>query len=774
MYDRPAHALTRPARIPGARTAADERRDIPGARKAGPVPAADARLLASAQGPTSPRPSLADEPTGPWPSQGTGRTRPAATRDPAPAAGGTRPRRRSVVAAATALLGAGVLSSCSVPASRRSTRTADPAPGLAIASTRRAQLMQILAHPDDDLYFMNPDTQRMLDAGVPLVCVYVSAGEHDGRNHIPGAPDVPADRPAYSSARHQGLRQAYATLLGLDRFTDWTKGIASLRGDRLAEINTLTNGNRRVELIFLNLPMHTTRRWMALPSLWRDRALGLQTVVAEDSPLRKAVAYDYDSLVDVLVGLMEQYRPTVVQTLDPDPDIQHSDEATRKRDSEQRGYSDHADHTAVACFSWAAMVRWVADATADGGQVPGFVATAFRGYYNRHWPKNLPAPVVQHKAAHLVPYGGDPAWECGNASGCGDYNVGGMRPLTNKKGWVRSTHHRYPGARPVVATDPDGRLAAYGVLGLRAVRWRETRPGSGQWGAPDDLGGGPLAPALGSAALPDGRQLVFGLRFASLGGHGGPNRREVVLLEQRAPGGEFLAWDGLGNPERDEDRGRRIGVPVAVTAPDGRVHLFVRNADKGLSTRVRSTDGRWDRWRDLGGEEVQDGLSAVVDSSGRVHVFAAGRERVHHWAQDVLGEEVAFRADDGADLPAPGDAIAALPAPGGGIELYYRRPTAAPVTAVRAGGAPARARTLRFDGHGPVSAAAAPGGPVLLGTDLRGRIQLHTPRGVLTRTQGTQPLSGPTLAVTRSGTTAVGLGADAHPWLWYPQAGTAG
>lgn len=459
--------------------------------------------------------SVADEPAGPGPSQGTERTRPAATGDRAQGAGRTRPRRRSVVAAATALLGAGVLSSCSVPASRRSTRTADPAPGLAIAGTRRAQLMQILAHPDDDLYFMNPDTQRMLDAGVPLVCVYVSAGEHDGRNHIPGAADVPADRPAYSSARHQGLRQAYATLLGLDRFTDWTKGIASLRGDRLAEINTLTNGNRRVELIFLNLPMHTTRRWMALPSLWHDRALGLQTVVAEDSPLRKAVAYDYDSLVDVLVGLMEQYRPTVVQTLDPDPDIQHSDEATRKKDSEQRGYSDHADHTAVACFSWAAMVRWVADATADGGQVPGFVATAFRGYYNRHWPKNLPAPVVQRKAAHLVPYGGDPTWDCGNASGCGDYNVGGMRPLTNKKGWVRSTHHRYPGARPVVAADPDGRLAAYGVLGLRAVRWRETRPGSGQWGAPDDLGGGPLAPALGSAALLDGRQLVFGLRFAS-------------------------------------------------------------------------------------------------------------------------------------------------------------------------------------------------------------------------------------------------------------------
>ncbi|MGW7362257.1 PIG-L family deacetylase [Streptomyces sp. NPDC054841] len=686
----------------------------------------------------------------------------------------THPRRRSVIAAIAAAAGATALSACSVPAPRRPTPTADPAPGMPIAGSRRAQLMQILAHPDDDLYFMNPDTQRMLDAGVPLVCVYVTAGEHDGKNRIPGNWDVPADRAAYASARHQGLRQAYATLLGLDTFADWTKGVATLRRGNEAEINTLTNGPRRVELIFLNLPMHTARRYMAIPSLWQDRALGLSTVVARDSPQRRAVSYDYDELVDVLVGLMEQYRPTVIQTLDPDPDIQHSDEATRKKDSEQRGYSDHADHTAVALFSWTAMVHWVAEATEDGGRVPGFVATAFRGYYNRHWPKNLPAKVLQAKAAHLVPYGGDPEWECGNPSGCGDYNVGGVRPLTNQKGWVRSTHHRYPGARPVVTTEPDGRLAAYGVLGLRAVRWRETEPGSGQWGSPEDLGGGPLAPALGSAVLKDGRQLVFALRFAAIGGHGGPNRREVVLLEQRTPGGEFLAWNGLGNPERNDDRGRRVGVPVAVTAPDGRVHLFVRNADKGISTRVRDTDGRWDRWRDLGGGEIQDGLSAVVDGAGRVHVFGAGRETVHHWAQDVLGEEITFKPDGGSTLPVPGGPLAALPTDDGGIELYYRRPTASAVIAVRAGGAPARPRKERFYGYGPVSAAVARSGPVLLGKDLRGRIQLRSGTRVLTRSQSTESLDSPALLVGRSGATAVGMGADAHPWIWQPAAGTAG
>ncbi|GGP91488.1 hypothetical protein GCM10010249_06890 [Streptomyces roseolilacinus] len=693
---------------------------------------------------------------------------------PAPGGrGGLRPTRRRTLSVALALAGAtglGGLAGCSVPAPRRGGPTADPAPGMPITNSRRAQLMQIMAHPDDDLYFMNPDCQRMVDAGVPLVCVYVTAGEHTGKNHVPGRTDeTVADKAAYSSARHQGLRQAYAQMIGLDRFTPWQKGVATLRGDRQAEIDTLTHGNRRVELVFLNLPMHAPRRWMAIPSLWEDRALGLRTVVATDSPVRRASDYDYDGLIDVLVGLMERYRPTVVHTLDPDPDIQHSDEATRRKDSEQPGYSDHGDHTAVASFSWAAMVRWVAEATADGGAIPGFVTTSFRGYYNRHWPKNLPEPVLREKAAHLVPYGGDPSWQCGNDAGCGDYMVGGSRPLTNKKGWVRATHHRYPGPGPVVTTGPDGRLSVHGVLGLRAVRWRETEAGSGQWGEPDDLGGGPLAPGLGGATLLDGRQLLFGLRFAALGGHGGANKREIAVLEQRSPGGPFLAWSGLGNPERDDDRGRRIGVPVAVTATDGRVHLFVRNADKGVSSRVREADGTWGPWRDLGGGEVQDGLSAAVDGRGRVHLFAAGRERVHHWAQGAPGEPVAFRP--GGALPAPGGPVGVAAAPDGGLALYYRRPAAPELVAVRPDGT--RLPAPAFDGYGTVDAVGTPKGPVLLGRDLRGRVQLHVGGRHAVRARGVVALGPATPHLGPQGAMAVGVGADAFPWSWSSHTGTA-
>ncbi|MGW3091297.1 PIG-L family deacetylase [Streptomyces sp. NPDC001108] len=697
---------------------------------------------------------------------------------PGPRVPGSGTRRRAVLAAAGAA-GLAALTSCAAPAPpRRRAPAADPMPGLRISTTHPALMLQVLAHPDDDLYFMNPDTQQALDGGTPLVCVYLTGGEATGVNRVPGRPLPAPDKAAYSSARHQGLRQAYATLLGVPMFAEWHRSVMELEGGHRAELNTLRHEGRKVDLVFVNTAMHTTYGRLGLPSLWQDRRLVLPTVVAEGSPLRKVGSYTYDGLIDVLAGLFEHYRPSIVHTMDPDPDIQHSSRAVRIADSEQPGYSDHPDHTATALFTWASLIRWVARSTRDGGLVPSFAVTSFRGYYNRHWPKNLPPAVLAEKASHLVPYGGEVDWRCGNPAGCGDYNVGGDRPLTNRKGWVRSTHYRYPGPRPTLATEPDGRLVSYEVLGLRAVRRRETAPGTGVWDVPDDLGGGPLAPVLGGTTLPDGRHILAGLRFSALEGHGGDNEREVVVLEQRYPGGAFRAWTGLGNSERTHDHGRRLGVPVLVTAPDGRVHLFVRNAEKGLSTRVREADGRWSGWRDTGGGEVQDGLSAVVDAEGRVHVFAAGRFAVHHWTQDEPGRDVTARTQI-TGVPVPGDGPAALPGPDGSVELYYRAAAKAALTTVRTGetaeetgidgyGRPVADRA-GFDGYGPVAAAGTPGAPVLLGRTDSGRLQLRTPAGLLVQRDGPVALDGPVLHLTPAGHPVVAaLGPDAHPWLWRP------
>ncbi|MFF6789343.1 PIG-L family deacetylase [Streptomyces filamentosus] len=658
------------------------------------------------------------------------------------------PSRRTLLAAALAALAAAGAAGCSVPDVRRASPTADPAPGkpLAAGEPGRALLLQVVAHPDDDLYFMNPDAQRLLAAGVPLVSVYVTAGEHTGVNRVAGMPAAPPDRAAYSAARRQGLRQSYAEALGLPLFTPWRRSALAVGGGRNAELAVLAHRGRRVELVFLDVPMHTPRHYTALPALWEDRGLELPAHRSAGSPVARSGPYDHEGLVEALTGLLRRYRPTVVHTLDPDPDVQPGDDATRRRNSEQPGLSDHGDHTAAACFAWAALVRWVALEVRDGAPVPLFAATAFRGYYNRHWPKNLPPGVLAEKAARLVPYGGDPSWACGNPSGCGDYGVGGERPLANRKGWVRSTHRRWPGAGPRLAEEPDGRLAAYGVAGLRAVRWRETAPGA--WGPPEDLGGGPLAPALGSAVLPDGRVLLVGVRLAALEGRGGPNRREVVLLEQRSPGGPFLAWRGLGTPEPGADRSRRLGSPVALALPDGRVRVLVRGAGRVPAERVRAADGTWGPWRVLPGDAVvQDGLAVSLDAAGRTHVYAAGRESVRHW---VDGREAP------GPLPLSGSAVASAAG-----ELYFRPPASARL--LGPGGADAG-----LDGSGEVLAAhSAALGTVLLGTDERGRAVVRAGGRTRTRAAG-PPAVAAGLHLGARGVTVVGLGPDGRPWSWRP------
>ncbi|TVL93628.1 PIG-L family deacetylase [Streptomyces sp. SAJ15] len=694
----------------------------------------------------------------------------------------TLSRRRTLgaLAAVTAATVAGCSSEGRKAATAAPVRSVDPhsaEPFRSASGSGDTLLLQVLAHPDDDLYFMNPDAQHILRSGTPVVSVYVTAGEAKGINRVYGGPIPKPDKPGYSSARHQGLRQAYAEMLGLDRFTRWRRSVMTLPGGLRAESNVLTNGRQKVQLVFLNIAM-LSDNGVRVPDLWEVPGTEADTLVATGSPLQDSDTYDHEALVDVLAGLMDRFRPTVIHTLDPDPDFQIHD-ATHPRDNDQPGCSDHRDHTPVALFTWKAISQWVADASRRDGRAPRFVTTAFRGYYNQRWPHNLPIEIVRNKAHVVSTYGGSPTWPCGNTAGCGDYSQGGNRPLVNRKGWVRSTHHRYPGALPAPQLDRDGRLIAYGVLGTQAVRWRETGKGTGRFGAPENLGGGPLAPALHVVRDTAGRQLLFGLRFTDLAGQGGPNRRDIVVLEQRAPGGSFRPWRALGTPELLPSRGRRVGAPTAVATPDGRVHLFVRTADKGIATRVREADGRWGPWQDLGGGEIQDGLSALVDREGRIHVFGGGRDTVHHWSQDSPGGPVFARPLTG--LPRPGNQPGAALAPDGSVAVVYRAPaTAQPaVHTVLSAHAPGETPLRFFEGYGPVTAHTVRAGGrdtlLLLSRAMDGEVQLR-----YGTKPGTRPLRSPGHLVPVGAPTllpgdeahvaVVGMSPAATPWIWRPQA----
>ncbi|MBB5937368.1 PIG-L family deacetylase [Streptomyces zagrosensis] len=702
----------------------------------------------------------------------------------------TRRSALAGIAAVTAVAAAGCAgggSSQSQPA-RRPVRAVDPSSTDAYTTAAKPLLLQVMAHPDDDLYFMNPDAQQLVRAGVPVVSVYLTAGEAVGKNWVPGMPKPTLDRAAYSSARHQGLRQAYATMLGVDTFTPWRTSVLDLPGGVRAETNVLIHGRRKARLIFLNIAMASPDD-MRLPALWSAPGTVMQTLAATGSPCQTISSYDHETLVDVLAGIMDTYRPTVLHTMDPDPEFQAHD-AVHPKDNDYGSCSDHRDHTPTALFTWKAMSQWVADATRRDRRAPRFTTLSFRGYYNQRWPYNLPPAVVERKLRLVDAYGGDPHWECGNAAGCGDYGQGHGRALRNRKAWIRSTHYRYPGAQLAVRTDRSGRLEAYGVLGTQAARWRETAPGSGRWSPPQNLGGGPLAPALAVVTDAAGRTVLLGLRFSLLEGQGGGNAREIVVLEQRTPDGEWGRWTSLGTPERRPMRGRRVGTPAAVATPDGRVHLFARTAAKGVATRVREANGRWGPWRDLGGNGIQDGLTTTVDRQQRVHVFAAGHDTVHHWTQDAPGEPVYFQPLTG--LPQPSHQPGVALAPDGALTVVYRAPAAVRPVAYRftpPAGADARraaidAAALRstplrhFDGYGPIGAGAVAvrGGKdtvVLVGRAEDGTVQAQ--RGISGAAAprrapaGWLPVGTSALATgLDQQVCVVGMGAGADPWVWRP------
>ncbi|MEV6551069.1 PIG-L family deacetylase [Streptomyces sp. NPDC051597] len=567
--------------------------------------------------------------------------------------------------------------------------------------------MQVLAHPDDDLYFMNPELQQSIDANDQLISVYVTSGEAQGLNKVPGRKSPKPNVADYAGARRQGLRQAYALMATGDPKTPWSRQATALPDGTLIEVDALSH-HPGIRLAFLGVsqhsPTHGSTPDLDLRHLWEDPHTVTRTLVGTGSPAHTSHTVTRASLIAALTHLMDSYRPTLVRTMDPDPDMQVRD-AKHRAHHDQRGYSDHPDHTTVALFTYAALDRYRAP----------HAVTAFRGYYNERWPQALPAQIVRDKADVLNAYGGSPQ-SCDEKAlgGCGDYDVG--RDRSYGTGWLQRTSLRYPTAAPQLRQDADGRLTAFAVLNGQAALWQETAPGSGQWTAPTFLAGSGLLPGLTASSTQDGRLQLFAERITALGARATDNRREIVMAQQTRRGGPFGAWVSLGTPDRDPEHGRRVGGPVVTRGADGTTWLFARNWAKGVSVRSQRPDGTWSNWSDLGGAEVQEGLSAVTDTRGIVHVFGAGHHTVRHWAQRYPGGPFAVVP---TGLPAPADPPAALARPDGSLLLAFRQAGNARVLVrtLPAGGGVWRDEhvDLGSRGYGPLTLSPVPDG-VLLAT----------------------------------------------------------
>lgn len=531
--------------------------------------------------------------------------------------------------------------------------------------TSPASVLQVVAHPDDDLYFMNPAVFQGLKAGVRTTTVYLTAGDAGGLNPRPWQQEPAVeDRAAYGKARQNGIKAAYAAMLLGDRTAAWKPATLSTAGGAVAEAYALADAPW-VTLVFLNIRQHGTPEGppRSLHALWHEEAERVPTLVVTGGLVHEPHAYTRTGLVDTLVQLMDLVRPTLVRTMDPDPDrLVHDEKHPQRHDFGD--LSDHCDHTAAALFTWLAL-----DHYQGPGENRAFAVESYRGYANERWPHNLSPQAVSLKEYFLNVYGAADGYDSGDPAGSGDYAVALNARST---GWVQSTAPRHPSGANWLLPDRRGRLAAFAVVNQQAAVWLEARPGTDEWRGPFLLGGGPLAPHLAVSLTPDGRWQVFAERLSHLAADGA-HTREIVLLEQAEPDGVFTGWVSLGNPSAgDPQRDRHLGTPAVTRDGRGRLHLFVRNAGQGLHTRIQETDGSWGEWTDLRGHELQEGIAALTAPTGHVEVFAASREGVFHWAQGSLDAPLSraprFR------LTVPAGPAAAVVQPTGQVMTVYRQP----------------------------------------------------------------------------------------------------
>ncbi|MFE4312304.1 PIG-L family deacetylase [Streptomyces sp. NPDC056891] len=569
------------------------------------------------------------------------------------------------------------------PAPRTSGRTPRPPAPTAPGANPATSVMQIVAHPDDDLFFMNPDISQTIRSGTALASVYLTAGESDGVNARPrDAAAATADKAAYAEARQNGIRAAYSEMATGSRTSPWDRVAIPTAGGGLAELDTL-RADPKVRLVWLQIREAgsiNNFRPHSLNGLWHGLIGTLESQRSSGTPVAADFRYTKDEVVATITGLLDRFRPTFVRMQDPSPGA----------DPQSGKIRDHQDHLYGARFAQAALARYA--------ELPGHPRVGvqnYLGYPTSVLPHTLDPETADDKLKTLKTY----AWldgvnDCGTPAGCGDLKVA-ARPAG--RGWTATVRYARGTSTSWVQRDRDGGLHAFSVLDGRLAAWRKPADG-GAWSGPTLLPGGGMDTGVTSVSLPDGRIAVYGTRTLLAGGPAG-YRREVVSTEQTVPGGSFGPWRSLGTPERNDATGTSdISAPAVTVGADGRATLVLRDSLHRLAFREQGADGDWGPWRVLGGVDVAGDPVAATDGKGRGYVFASTAKTVLVWAQHAPGGPLTGPAP--AALPPTTLALSASPSPNGdGVRLWFRKPASGDL------------RSADFSGVGPVSPVTElPGG----------------------------------------------------------------
>ncbi|MFC7530296.1 PIG-L family deacetylase [Actinoplanes sp. GCM10030250] len=253
----------------------------------------------------------------------------------------------------------------------------------------RGRVLNVVAHQDDDLLFMNPDIQRDIDANRCTLTVFVTAGDA-------GAGE------GYWREREKGPRAAYAMMADAD--DEWnTKtvkfGKYDVRYESLADRSD-------VALVHLRAPDGGGGGWPANNGESLDELY--QGKLAEIHSVDGANTYTKAGLIELLADVMRTFQPDFIQTLDY---------------SEKNRGAEHSDHRTTAFLAFDAHRQY---------KTPHRIS-AYMAYAVADLPSNVFYTVENHKLDVFMAYAKHDSKVCQTTGACrnGAYDIRSFRRYRN-------------------------------------------------------------------------------------------------------------------------------------------------------------------------------------------------------------------------------------------------------------------------------------------------------------------------------------------------------
>jgi LmbE family N-acetylglucosaminyl deacetylase len=190
-------------------------------------------------------------------------------------------------------------------------------------------LLTVVAHQDDDLLFMVPDLQYMIDDGYCVQTIYLTAGDNGKDKN-------------YWESREIGGAVAHSVLSEVE-FQDPVE-------DKVTSIKSVDN---RFALHFLKLPDGgwpdgdgiEKHNWESIKKLFNGDIDKIQSIDIDDSDdVELTRSWTKDQIIDYIGAYIKVFNPTYIFTQTPR--------------NESRANPDHPDHLNAGRFAQAAFIKY--------------------------------------------------------------------------------------------------------------------------------------------------------------------------------------------------------------------------------------------------------------------------------------------------------------------------------------------------------------------------------------------------------------------------------